>query len=308
MSKSGLFNKKFIIIAISILVIIAIVVGCVFIFRPKVDLSAPYNDTYSLVYDEDYNYVIERDEAVYDTLSSLTNVSGEDYQSTVQAFRDINILIQTITDNNTFILENLLFTEDKDGNMLALQQDLSETRDDITDKIEDCKNYIDQYLTNSAIDQYPDDDATFRYVQNYYTYYISFATSLTSYYKLLADVVENYLVDTFAINPLTKYNIKSLNYWADSICQYYSTLEVEQSTLSSSIENLVRFENSIILDDKTYIQNTSDYDELLSNFSVLDFNSVIDNLAKNTFDDYIASLEGELSTSAETLKNNYFLV
>lgn len=308
MSKSGLFNKKFIIIAISILVIIAIVVGCVFIFRPKVDLSAPYNDTYSLVYDEDYNYVIERDEAVYDTLSSLTNVSSEDYQSTVQAFRDINTLIQTITDNNTFILENLLFTEDKDGNMLALQQDLSETRDDITDKIEDCKNYIDQYLTDSAINQYPDDDATFRYVQNYYTYYISFATSLTSYYRLLADVVENYLVDTFAINPLTKYNIKSLNYWADSICQYYSTLEVEQSTLSSSIENLVRFENSIILDDKTYIQNTSDYDELLSNFSVLDFNSVIDNLAKNTFDDYIASLEGELSTSAETLKNNYFLV
>ena len=308
MSKSGLFNKKFIIIAISILVIIAIVVGCVFIFRPKVDLSAPYNDTYSLVYDEDYNYVIERDEAVYDTLSSLTNVSSEDYQSTVQSFRDINILIQTITDNNTFILENLLFTEDKDGNMLALQQDLSETRDDITDKIEDCKNYIDQYLTDSAINQYPDDDATFRYVQNYYTYYISFATSLTSYYRLLADVVENYLVDTFAINPLTKYNIKSLNYWADSVCQYYSTLEVEQSTLSSSIENLVRFENSIILDDKTYIQNTSDYDELLSNFSVLDFNSVIDNLAKNTFDDYIASLEGELSTSAETLKNNYFLV
>ena len=308
MSKSGLFNKKFIIIAISILVIIAIVVGCVFIFKPKVDLSAPYNDTYSLVYDEDYNYVIERDEAVYDTLSSLTNVSSEDYQSTVQSFRDINILIQTITDNNTFILENLLFTEDKDGNMLALQQDLSETRDDITDKIEDCKNYIDQYLTDSAINQYPDDDATFRYVQNYYTYYISFATSLTSYYKLLADVVENYLVDTFAINPLTKYNIKSLNYWADSICQYYSTLEVEQSTLSSSIENLVRFENSIILDDKTYIQNTSDYDELLSNFSVLDFNSVIDNLAKNTFDDYIVSLEGELSTSAETLKNNYFLV
>lgn len=308
MSKSGLFNKKFIIIAISILVIIAIVVGCVFIFKPKVDLSAPYNDTYSLVYDEDYNYVIERDEAVYDTLSSLTNVSSEDYQSTVQAFRDINILIQTITDNNTFILENLLFTEDKDGNMLALQQDLSEIRDDITDKIEDCKNYIDQYLTDSAINQYPDDDATFRYVQNYYTYYISFATSLTSYYKLLADVVENYLVDTFAINPLTKYNIKSLNYWADSICQYYSTLEVEQSTLSSSIENLVRFENSIILDDKTYIQNTSDYDELLSNFSVLDFNSVIDNLAKNTFDDYIVSLEGELSTSAETLKNNYFLV
>lgn len=308
MSKSGLFNKKFIIIAISILVIIAIVVGCVFIFKPKVDLSAPYNDTYSLVYDEDYNYVIERDEAVYDTLSSLTNVSSEDYQSTVQAFRDINILIQTITDNNTFILENLLFTEDKDGNMLALQQDLSEIRDDITDKIEDCKNYIDQYLTDSAINQYPDDDATFRYVQNYYTYYISFATSLTSYYKLLADVVENYLVDTFAINPLTKYNIKSLNYWADSICQYYSTLEVEQSTLSSSIENLVRFENSIILDDKTYIQNTSDYDELLSNFSVLDFNSVIDNLAKNAFDDYIVSLEGELSTSAETLKNNYFLV
>ena len=308
MSKSGLFNKKFIIIAISILVIIAIVVGCVFIFKPKVDLSAPYNDTYSLVYDEDYNYVIERDEAVYDTLSSLTNVSSEDYQSTVQAFRDINTLIQTITDNNTFILENLLFTEDKDGNMLALQQDLSETRDDITDKIEDCKNYIDQYLTDSAINQYPDDDATFRYVQNYYTYYISFATSLTSYYRLLADVVENYLVDTFAINPLTKYNIKSLNYWADSICQYYSTLEVEQSTLSSSIENLVRFENSIILDDKTYIQNTSDYDELLSNFSVLDFNSVIDNLAKNTFDDYIVSLEGELSTSAETLKNNYFLV
>lgn len=308
MSKSGLFNKKFIIIAISILVIIAIVVGCVFIFRPKVDLSAPYNDTYSLVYDEDYNYVIERDEAVYDTLSSLTNVSSEDYQSTVQSFRDINTLIQTITDNNTFILENLLFTEDKDGNMLALQQDLSETRDDITDKIEDCKNYIDQYLTDSAINQYPDDDATFRYVQNYYTYYISFATSLTSYYRLLADVVEKYLVDTFAINPLTKYNIKSLNYWADSICQYYSTLEVEQSTLSSSIENLVRFENSIILDDKTYIQNTSDYDELLSNFSVLDFNSVIDNLAKNTFDDYIASLEGELSTSAETLKNNYFLV
>ena len=308
MSKSGLFNKKFIIIAISILVIIAIVVGCVFIFRPKVDLSAPYNDTYSLVYDEDYNYVIERDEAVYDTLSSLTNVSSEDYQSTVQAFRDINTLIQTITDNNTFILENLLFTEDKDGNMLALQQDLSETRDDITDKIEDCKNYIDQYLTDSAINQYPDDDATFRYVQNYYTYYISFATSLTSYYRLLSDVVENYLVDTFAINPLTKYNIKSLNYWADSICQYYSTLEVEQRTLSSSIENLVRFENSIIFDDKTYIQNTSDYDELLSNFSVLDFNSVIDNLAKNTFDDYIASLEGELSTSAETLKNNYFLV
>lgn len=308
MSKSGLFNKKFIIIAISILVIIAIVVGCVFIFKPKVDLSAPYNDTYSLVYDEDYNYVIERDEAVYDTLSSLTNVSSEDYQSTVQAFRDINILIQTITDNNTFILENLLFTEDKDGNMLALQQDLSEIRDDITDKIEDCKNYIDQYLTDSAINQYPDDDATFRYVQNYYTYYISFATSLTSYYKLLADVVENYLVDTFAINPLTKYNIKSLNYWADSICQYYSTLEVEQSTLSSSIENLVRFENSIILDDKTYIQNTGDYDELLSNFLVLDFNSVIDNLAKNTFDDYIVSLEGELSTSAETLKNNYFLV
>lgn len=308
MSKSGLFNKKFIIIAISILVIIAFVVGCVFIFRPKVDLSAPYNDTYSLVYDEDYNYVIERNNSIYDTLSGLTNVSSEDYQSKVQAFGDINTLLQTITGNDTFILENLLFTEDKDGNMLALQQDLSETRDDITDKIEDCKNYIDQYLTDSAINQYPDDDATFRYVQNYYTYYISFATSLTSYYRLLADVVENYLVDTFAINPLTKYNIKSLNYWADSICQYYSTLEVEQSTLSSSIENLVRFENSIILDDKTYIQNTSDYDELLSNFSVLDFNSVIDNLAKNTFDDYIASLEGELSTSAETLKNNYFLV
>lgn len=308
MSKSGLFNKKFIIIAISILVIIAIVVGCVFIFRPKVDLSAPYNDTYSLVYDEDYNYVIERNNSIYDTLSGLTNVSSEDYQSKVQAFGDINTLLQTITGNDTFILENLLFTEDKDGNMLALQQDLSETRDDITDKIEDCKNYIDQYLTDSAINQYPDDDATFRYVQNYYTYYISFATSLTSYYKLLADVVENYLVDTFAINALTKYNIKSLNYWADSICQYYSTLEVEQSTLSSSIENLVRFENSIILDDKTYIQNTSDYDELLSNFSVLDFNSVIDNLAKNTFDDYIVSLEGELSTSAETLKNNYFLV
>ena len=308
MLKSGMFNKKFIITTISILVIIAIVVGCIFIFRPKVDLDAPYNDTYSLVYNEDYNYVITQNTNIYETISKLTDVSSENYQSTRQTFSDLNTLMQIINKNNLFILENLLFTEDKDGHMLSLQQNLSKARDDMSNKIEDCKNYINQYLTESAINQYPDDDATFRYVQNYYTYYINFAKSLTSYYKLLADIVANYLIDTFAINPLTKYNIKSLNYWADSICQYYSTLEVAQNTLSTSIKNLAQFENSIILDGKTYIQNTSYYDELLSNFTVLDFNNVIDNLAKNTFDDYISSLEGEVSTSAEILKNNYFLV
>ncbi len=307
-AKSGFFNKKFIVIAISILLIVAIAVGCYFIFKPRVDLDAPYNDTYSLVHNDDFNYVINQNFNVYNALQDLTNVSSENYQTVKQTFKDLNMVIQTVLSQNNFLLENLLFTQDKDGNMLSLQREISEMKEIILKSSADCKTYINQYLTQSAIQKYPDDNAIFRYVQNYYKYYINFSSNLTKYYKLISDITTNYLIDTFTINPLTKYNIKSLYYWANAICINYSTLDIEQNTLSTAIGHLTDFNNSIILNDSTYIKNSDFYDALFSNFLILNFDDIINNLSKNTFDDYISSLDGEQKTSAVALKNNYYLV
>ncbi len=308
MSKSGFFNKKFIIIALSILVVIAIVVGCILLFRPKVDLKAPYNDTYSLVYDEDFNYVIEQNKNIYEIMDTLTNVESENYETIKQTFSDINSLSDSILSQKEFLLENLLFTVDKDGKMLDLQKSVSQKRDELTQNIEDCKTYIDQYLTDEATGKYPDDDATFGYIENYYGYYTTFSLNLTNYFKLISDVFENYLTDTFAVNSLSKANIKSLTYWVDKLCDNYTNPGIDKQALTLATQKAMKFERAIKLDDKTYFENTKYYDGLLSNFNNLDFNAIIDNLAKNTFDEYVASLQGEQNASALALKNNFYLV
>ncbi len=308
MSKSGFFNKKFILITLSILVIIAIVVGFIFLFRPKVDLNAPYDDTYSLVNNEDFNYVVEQNENIYQIINTLTDASSESYGTIKQSFYDINTINSIILQQKQFLLENLLFTEDKDNNMLELQKNISKKRDELSQNIEDCKAYIDQYLTNSAVEIYPNDDATFNYIVNYYDYYTTFSLNLTSYFKLISDVFDNYLIDTFTVNPLSKANLKSLMYWAEKICDNYVNSDIEKNALTQATSHVVDFENSLVLDDATYFENTAYYDELLSNFDVLSFNDIIDNLAKNTFDEYIASLQGEQNTSAYALKNNFYFV
>ncbi len=308
MSKTGFFNKKFIIITLSILVVIAIVVGCILLFRPKVDLKAPYNDTYSLVYDEDFNYVIEQNKNIYEIMDTLTNVESENYETVKQTFSDINSLSDSILSQKEFLLENLLFTVDKDGKMLDLQKSVSQKRDELTQNIEDCKTYIDQYLTVEATGKYPDDDATFGYIENYYGYYTTFSLNLTNYFKLISDVFENYLTDTFAVNSLSKANIKSLMYWADKVCDNLKNSDVDKQALTLATQKVAHFESSMVINDKSYFNNTKYYDGLLSNFNNLDFNAIIDNLAKNTFDEYVASLQGEQNASALALKNNFYLV
>ncbi len=308
MSKSGFFNKKFIIITLSVLLVIAIVVACILLFRPKVDLKAPYDDTYSLVYDEDFNYVIEQNKNIYEIMDSLTNVESENYGTVKQTFSDINSLSDSILSQKEFLLENLLFTEDKDGEMLDLQKSVSKKRDELSQNIEDCKTYIDQYLTDEATSKYPDDDATFGYIQNYYGYYTTFSLNLTNYFKLISDVFENYLVDTFTVNPLSKAYLKSLTYWVDKLCDNYTNPDIDKQALTLATQKAMKFERAIKLDDKTYFENTKYYDGLLLNFGKLDFNAIIDNLAKNTFDEYIATLQGEQNASALALKNNFYLV
>lgn len=309
MSKSGFFNKKFIIIAISIILVIAIVVGCVFLFSPKVDLDAPYNDTYSVTQSDDYSYMFNKNQYVYTVLGELNGVENENFDSVVQAFFDINTTLQLLSYQNEFLLKNLLFTQDKDSKMLKLQQDISNKRKDIEEIMQNSKVYIEQYLTSEAIATYPDDNATFTRIQNYFNeFYKDFAKNLTSYYKMIADVFDRYLVDTFEVNNLTKRDVLSLCYWADKLCEYYFGGEVDQNALSSSVQKLGNFSNSLsITNSQKYTDDMSKYDAILANFNKLNFDEVIDNLAKNTYDEYIASLGEEQSACATALKS-YFMV
>ena len=309
MSKSGFFNKKFIIIAISIILVIAIVVGCVFLFSPKVDLDAPYNDTYSVTQSDDYSYMFNKNQYVCTVLGELNGVENENFDSVVQAFFDINTTLQLLSYQNEFLLKNLLFTQDKDSKMLKLQQDISNKRKDIEEIMQNSKVYIEQYLTSEAIATYPDDNATFTRIQNYFNeFYKDFAKNLTSYYKMIADVFDRYLVDTFEVNNLTKRDVLSLYYWADKLCEYYSSGEVDQNALSLSVQKLGNFSNSLsITNSQKYTDDMSKYDAILANFNKLNFDEVIDNLAKNTYDEYIASLGEEQSACATALKS-YFMV
>ncbi len=308
MAKSGFFNKKFIIISISVIALIALIVGLVLIFRPRVDLNAPYNDTYSLVYDEDYNYILQENSRISQIVSGLDGVESENYSSVKQAFQNFEVLVDVLNSQNTFLLDNLLFTEDKDENMLEIQQNLSQSRDNLTQKIDDCKQYIDQYLSNSAIQNYPDNDALFIRVNNYYSIYTNFLSNLGEYYSYVSNIVENYLIDNFAINPLTKYNLKSLYLWANRICQNYLSSDIDHQVASVSIEDLKNFSDSIACDSTTYVLNIDSYDQLLSNFNVLNFDEIINSLANATFDEYVSSLEGGASQSALILKNQYYLI
>lgn len=306
MAKSNFINKKFFVTTICLLAVIALGIGLYFLFRPKVDLKAPYNDFYSLTTSSDYTFVTEKNEVICNYIDAKLKDNLD--EQTIATFKSLNFVTKVLNDQNTLLLDNLLFANDHDGKMLKLQQTTRKNFETLTKDITECKQYLETYLDTDI--NYTSLEQVAQKVVNYKTFYVKFMQSLTAFYSNLDEIFENYLYNTIDVNEFTKYNTKTITSWSSALLNNITdNKDLKISDLETSCNNLSHFNETIKnLSIDYYYENFNTFSVRFENFNNVNFNDCIKNLANNTYESYVEKLEGDAKTSAQVLGESYFMV
>lgn len=301
-------NKKFLVILLVLIVVVAGGVGLFILLKPKADLKAPYNNTYALVNNQDYKYVKQRNYKIELLLEqTLTSIQDENYNLTKHTFNVLNNINTLLTSQNEVLLENLLFAKDHNGKMVDVQKNLTKAYENVLQQLDVCKAHL-TYLTDAEIANYSL-DTLWQKIYNYKALYVNYIDAVTDFYSFAGDIFENYLYNTIDVNPLVKQNIQTIVKWSNSLADCFINYSQENSleSLNQSYVNLFNFaETYKNVKGVSYFSNITAYNELLSNFNNVDFNTCINHLSLNSYPNFVDNLLGPEKASAITLGKNYF--
>lgn len=321
MAKSSIINKK--VLTIAIFVVIAIAVGVVvyMLTRPKANLNAPYNNSYDLINDTDYlqvqkyhNIVEGYLETCYaeitDEQANTNNIDKTEIKLTISKYQTINKVLDTYKTLDTTFLKTMAFACDSDGKMLQVQQNMTASYETLLDKLTNCVAHINSYL----VEHKAKDKAytqLYREIANYNIFYFEYLTELSNFYDYASQIFENYLVNTFDVNPISKQNIKTGVVWAKEIIANIVNYNAEFCTienLTNSSTKLQTFTTSVIVEKSNYYsEQKSNYDTILNSMKNLDIVELVRAVARLNHKVFIEGLETEeQKTNATTLCSGYF--
>ena len=307
MAKSSFINKKFFVIALLLVLLVAGGIGLYYILKPKADTRLAFEQVYEVTQSEDYAYVKQRNNKVCAVLASLST-SEESYELTKFQFNSFSSINASLDLHNSFILDHIMFVNDDDTKLVNLQKEMTKSFETLKQSIHSCKTYVDTYLTNQMIESYTTAQLYLR-LYNYKPIYIQYITSLTEFYECIGKLFEGYMYETIAVNPLTKANVFVACSWAkktanliafykDEYADYNFTWAI--ATLSSFS---TRAKNTSVSE---YVNNKEHYDTFASTLKKVDLNACFEALAKGDYENYANSLEGEDGANCLALKS-YFL-
>ena len=316
MSKSTFINKKVLLVMVIIIALVGIGVGAYFIFKPKPDLKAPFENTYSLYNNETYADVLEFNQNLIDILNTtdFSTLSDEEKDSIqvskykYQIFSDLQNAYNSIEETLT---KNLLFIEDKDNLLYKIQQSATKNYENIIESADECKNYINSYLKPQIIETYQSSEILWQKIDNYNNFYNQLFTSISLFYSDIGDIFYTYSVDTINANRYTKYNILTTVKWAEQTANLIINYSGENNpedllNASQSLKNFVN--KNIVNPTNEYFQDADYYNYVLDCFNYVDFNDCITALACNNFISYANGLSDDLIKYAAVLQINYFMV
>ncbi len=310
MAKNTFINKKFLIIVLFLIIAVAGGVGLYFLLKPKPDLKAPYNNTYQLTTNDDYNYVLSYNQKILDYFVDYLDLDNEEIANSQDKYLILNDMLSVYDSINNQLLNNLLFTKDYDGKMVDPQRSMSDSYQKVLSNVEICKDYLNTYLTLDKVENYPTNEHIWQMINNYNSLYFDFLNELSNFYYYAGEIFENYLINTIEVNDLTKQNITTTVLWAKEIIFKTTSSEANVLNLSISSENLRLFvsrNNGLKRDE--YFVNKTYYDNLLKCFKNISLEDCIKNLTDDTYQQFV---EGQTSQEkmefATTLGKMYFLV
>ena len=307
MAKSSFINKKFFVIALVLVLLVAGGIGLYYILKPKADTKLAFSQVYEVTHSEDYSYIKARNQKICDVLSSLS-VSEESYATTKFQFSSLKSVNQTLDLQNDTILNNIMFVQEKDDGLVKLQQKMTESFNKLKESIKSCKTYVDTYLTNKMINEYTTSQLYLK-IYNYKPIYTNYMASLVDFYSYLGQVFNSYLYDTIAVNPLSRANVFVTTSWAKKVADFIVDYKDEYSEYNFDLatSKLYSFSNKAKnISISEYVNNKESYDAFANTLSKVNLDDCITALAKGAYETYVQGLEGEAKTNAESLKS-YFL-
>ena len=322
MAKSSFINKKVLGIMIFIVLAVGIGVAVFMLTRPKADLEAPYNNTYDLTINSDYKQVQQYHNIIAVHLDACNKNITEEQANTnlinkadIQLTIDMYSVIESVNASyevlNVNFLQNFAFTQDSDGQMIKVQQAMTESYNALLEKLASCTTHINTYLlehkiTGKAYTQ------IYREIANYTVFYLDYMTELTNFYYLAGQIYQNYLVPSFEVNPLNKQNVQSITVWAKELVANIAIEDYNEefcsiTTLKDSALKLNLFSITKFVSGQTYFAQKAVYDELLKCFSDISGEELIKAVARQNHKVFIEGLEtAEQKTSATKICTDYF--
>lgn len=307
-------SKKGWIVFLSIIVVIGLGVGLFFILKPKPDLKAPYDNTYSLVYNQDFEYVktknVRLQQVLIDRQSDISSI--ETFAQTKEEFTVYNQISEILDKQNEIFLDNLKFAEDKGEDMAKLQQEIKKVYNNLNDNIEECKTYLETYLaSNNQINSYTNSESLYQKIYNYKFLYQKLIDNQTKYYEYMSKLFAEYLTDTISVNRYNKIAVQTTSSWARKITEYYLSYNQEnmvQYNFTQALSKLIDFTNAHSEEEVLfYVNNKENCDLIADHFANVNFEECVNALATYKYNEYTEGLEGNTKESANALKN-YFLV
>lgn len=316
MAKSSFINKKALLILFIIAVLVAGGIGIYFLVKPKVDLDAPFNNFYELMTNNDYKQVQSYNEKIYNYLLTCedrtTNQTEKDeigkFKVTYSQIQNAFLVYNNIKD---ILLDNLIFTKDNDGNMLKIQQNMTNSYKEVLSNVKNCKIYLDNYLIDSKVDiNNKSNKIVMDLITNYNNiHYFKYLNSLSNFYNIASQIYQNYLTMTYKVNRLSGYVVNTTCVWQQKLMQKITDVNSNAEQINVSQTKLTNFQNTQMEKSKNYYNNQTNYDNLLDIFYNIKFDKCIDNLANNTYSNFVESQQTEnLKNKAKVLGEDFFLV
>ena len=310
MSKSSFINKKALLIIFIVILIVAGGVGLYFLLRPKVDLTAPYNDFYSYSTNKDIQSVNSQKNQIDSYLSSC--ISRESEQEQKNKFQDIknrytNISsMQSIYDSlSPALLKNLPFTKDNDDKMLKTQQNMSKSYKNLSNLANDCISFYNTYLTEQSV-LGKNNYHMIQTIKSYNDIYYNYTDELSNFYNYACQIFASYLTPSYQANRLSHYSYVTIGGWQDNIVTNICGESYDYNQNVKSLQNLSNFIANYI-DTTKYYETQTSFDELLDNFDGVDVNVCAERLATNSYSGYVSEQTDELKEKLTTLGKKFFL-
>lgn len=311
-AKSSFLNKKFLIALLILVLLTGAGVGAYFIFRPTADLSAPYETTYNLYQNKEYNKTLKYTDSLIDILnnsdfSELTEQQIElnDFKLTYQIYKNAIYCFDNI---EQYLYKDLIFTKDFDKNFYKNEKTLKDLYKKIENSSNSCIEYYDLYLTKESIEGYESSLNFFQKIENFNNLYSVFFNDVTNYFNLVGEIYKNYLIETISANKYSKYTIYTICNWTKGgVSAATSSKSNVLASIVESSNNLVNFvKKHINLISNNYYNNMEFYDSLFNCFNYVDITQCINALVFNAYDSFVNTLPSDVKTYAISLKENYF--
>lgn len=311
MSKSSFINKKALLIIFIVVLVIAGGVGLYFLLRPKVDLTAPYNDFYSYSINEDAKTVTAQKNQIDSYLSSCISRESEQeqknkFQDIKNRYENISMVASVYEKINPYFLNNLPFTKDNDGKMLNIQQYMSKSYKNLTKYASDCISFYNTYLTQNSV-QDKNNYHMIQIISSYNNTYYKYIGELSNFYNYACQIFARYLTPSYQANRLSSYLYTTIGGWQDYIVTNICGENYEYDQKAKSLQNLSNFITNYI-DTTSYYKLQTYYDELLDNFDGIDVNLCTEKLATNSYSSFVSEQTDEVKEKLTTLGKKFFLV